>query len=65
MIFVISAYKKLVSPLLRSSCRHHPSCSSYSIDAIEKYGLLRGTGMALLRVLRCNQFFKGGYDPVR
>jgi len=65
IIFVISAYKKLVSPLLRNSCRYHPSCSGYSIDAIEKYGPLKGIGMALLRVLRCNQFFKGGYDPVK
>jgi len=65
ILFLISAYKKLVSPLLKSTCRHHPSCSGYSMAAIEKYGPLRGLGMALLRVLRCNQFFKGGYDPVK
>ena len=65
ILFLISAYKKLASPLLKSSCRYHPSCSDYSMAAIEKYGSLKGLGMALLRVLRCNQFFKGGYDPVR
>ena len=65
IIFVIMTYKKSVSPLLRNSCRYHPSCSDYSRGAIEKYGPLKGIGMALLRILRCNQFFKGGYDPVK
>jgi hypothetical protein len=65
ILFLISAYKKLASPLLKSSCRYYPSCSDYSMAAIEKHGPLKGLGMALLRVLRCNQFFKGGYDPVK
>ncbi|MFH1709621.1 MAG: membrane protein insertion efficiency factor YidD [bacterium] len=65
LIFVVLTYKKLVSPLLRNSCRYHPTCSDYSMVAIEKYGPLKGLKMALLRVLRCNQFFKGGYDPVK
>ena len=65
ILTAISAYKKLVSPLLGCSCRYHPSCSQYSTEAIEKYGALKGLGMAALRVLRCNQFFKGGYDPVK
>lgn len=58
------AYKRLVSPFLGSSCRHYPTCSSYSVEAIEKYGVFIGTGKAILRVLRCNRFFKGGFDPV-
>lgn len=65
IIIAIAAYKKLISPLLRNSCRYHPNCSDYSMTAIEKYGPIRGTGMALLRVLRCNQLFKGGFDPVK
>jgi hypothetical protein len=65
ILTAIKAYKKLVSPLLGGSCRYHPSCSDYSASAIEKYGPIKGLGMAILRVLRCNQFFKGGYDPVR
>ena len=65
ILFLISIYKKLASPLLKSSCRYHPSCSDYSMAAIDKYGPLKGLGMALLRVLRCSQFFKGGYDPVK
>jgi hypothetical protein len=64
-MFAISAYKKLVSPLPRNSCRYHPSCSDYSMAAIEKYGPIKGLGIAVLRVLRCNQFFKGGFDPVK
>jgi len=65
IIVAITAYKRLISPLLGCSCRYHPSCSEYSAAAIEKYGPLKGLGMAALRVLRCNQFFKGGFDPVR
>jgi len=64
MIFAINTYKKLVTPLFKSSCRYYPSCSSYSIDAIEKYGPLKGLGMALLRILRCSGYNKGGFDPV-
>lgn len=56
-------YKKLVSPFLRNACRHYPTCSSYTIEAIEKYGFFIGAGKAFLRVLRCNRFFKGGFDP--
>jgi len=65
ILTAIKAYKKLISPLLGCSCRYHPSCSDYSAAAIEKYGTIKGLGMAVLRVLRCNQFFKGGYDPVK
>lgn len=65
LIFGINTYKKLVSPLIGSCCRYYPSCSSYSIDAIERYGPLKGLGVALLRVLRCNGYFNGGFDPVR
>ena len=65
ILTAIKAYKMLVSPLFGCSCRYHPSCSDYSAVAIEKYGTIKGSGMALLRVLRCNQLFKGGFDPVK
>jgi putative membrane protein insertion efficiency factor len=62
---IIKAYQRFVSPLLPPSCRFTPSCSQYALMAIEKHGLLRGTFMGTVRVLRCNPFSKGGFDPVR
>lgn len=62
-IFVIKIYKKATffkSP----SCRFYPSCSSYSIEAIEKYGALKGGWLAAKRISRCHPFNRGGYDPV-
>jgi uncharacterized protein len=63
LIFAILTYKNLVSPHFGNACRHYPVCSSYTIDAIEKYGVFIGLGKSVLRLLRCNRFFKGGYDP--
>jgi len=63
LIFVILTYKKLASPILGNACRHYPTCSAYAVDAIEKYGVFMGAGKAFLRILRCNRFFKGGFDP--
>jgi putative membrane protein insertion efficiency factor len=60
----IRGYQRGVSPLLPASCRFVPSCSDYGYQAIEKYGIIRGGAMAVWRVLRCNPFNKGGYDPV-
>jgi len=62
---VIRTYQRFVSPLLPPSCRFTPSCSHYAVVAIEKHGLLRGMVMGAVRVLRCNPFSKGGFDPVR
>jgi putative membrane protein insertion efficiency factor len=61
---LIRRYQRHVSPLLPSSCRFVPSCSDYGYQAIEKYGIIRGGAMAVWRILRCNPFCKGGYDPV-
>ncbi len=61
----IHGYQNLVSPLLPPSCRFSPSCSQYTLLAIQKYGVLKGGLMGALRVVRCNPFSKGGFDPVK
>ena len=63
-IFLIKLYKKYLSPLKRTKCPYIPSCSDYGLQAIEKYGAIKGGLLALWRILRCNPFSKGGYDPV-
>ncbi len=64
LLFLIRLYQKYVSPGLPRCCRFTPTCSQYAKEAIEKYGAIKGTGLAVWRVLRCNPFCKGGYDPV-
>jgi len=63
IIAPIRAYQLVVSPRKKPTCRYLPTCSEYAVDAIRKYGPLRGLGKAALRVLRCNPLFPGGYDP--
>jgi len=60
----IHAYRRLLSPALPARCKYHPSCSAYALQAIESYGILRGAVLAAWRLLRCNPFSHGGYDPV-
>jgi putative membrane protein insertion efficiency factor len=62
--FFIKLYRKFISPILPQSCRFTPSCSEYAIEAIERFGAIRGTILASYRILRCNPFCRGGYDPV-
>ncbi|MGH7849980.1 MAG: membrane protein insertion efficiency factor YidD [Thermodesulfobacteriota bacterium] len=62
---LIKVYKYAVSPILPSSCRFYPSCSEYAIDALKKYGLLRGSWLTLKRIARCHPLSAGGHDPVR
>jgi putative membrane protein insertion efficiency factor len=62
---LIKGYKRFVSPMLPPSCRFTPSCSLYTLQAIEKYGLLKGILMGTWRLLRCHPFSKGGFDPVK
>ena len=62
-ILVIRSYQWLISPLLPPSCRFAPSCSEYAAQALSQHGLVRGTGLALLRLARCHPFHPGGYDP--
>ena len=64
-IGIIKAYKIFVSPLFGPTCRFYPSCSSYAIEAIRVYGLLRGVLLAFKRILKCHPLHPGGYDPVR
>ncbi len=64
LILIIRAYSYFISPLFPPSCRHYPTCSQYAIEALEKRGLFIGTYLAAVRILKCNPFFKGGFDPV-
>ena len=65
MIKIIHFYQRYISPYKgRGYCNYYPTCSHYAIEAIERYGAARGGWMALKRILRCNPFTKGGYDPV-
>lgn len=64
-IFLIKTYKAVISPILPSSCRFHPSCSTYTINAILLHGPLKGIWVGFKRILRCHPLTKGGYDPVR
>ena len=62
--YLLNIYKRLVSPFLGDCCRFHPSCSEYAVEAIENHGVIRGTLLAVKRVLRCNPLVKGWLDPV-
>lgn len=64
LTFVIKLYKQVVSPLLPPACRFLPTCSEYAIEAIEKHGALKGSYLALRRLLRCHPLREGGFDPV-
>ena len=61
---LIRGYQRLVSPLLPSSCRFHPSCSQYTLEAVTRYGVIRGGWLGLRRLSRCHPFNPGGFDPV-
>ena len=64
VLVLLRGYKWAISPLLPPSCRYVPTCSEYAMEAVERYGVLRGGYMAAARLLRCHPFAKGGYDPV-
>ena len=64
LVLVIKIYQACVSPYLGERCRFAPTCSEYAIQAITKYGPIKGGWMSLKRLLRCQPFCKGGYDPV-
>jgi len=64
LIAGIRWYQKYLSPLKTTRCPYYPTCSHYALQAVEKYGALKGTRLAVWRILRCNPFSHGGYDPV-
>lgn len=64
LIILIKAYKKLISPYLPSSCRFYPTCSSYAVESIERFGIVVGIWLTLKRVMKCHPLHPGGFDPV-
>ncbi|HNT33955.1 MAG TPA: membrane protein insertion efficiency factor YidD [bacterium] len=64
LLMLLRIYQRWISPLYPARCRYVPTCSQYAVEAIKKYGALRGTWMAVWRVLRCHPWSRGGYDPV-
>ena len=64
LLWLIRFYRGAISPLHPACCRFTPTCSQYALEAVEKYGALKGGYLALRRILRCNPFHAGGYDPV-
>lgn len=65
LIAFVRFYQIFVSPVLPGSCRFYPTCSSYSLESIRKYGALKGLVLTLFRILRCHPWHPGGHDPVR
>jgi len=65
VISILRFYKKFISPALPDSCRFYPTCSEYAVTAVKKYGVLKGSIKSIYRIIRCNPFNKGGYDPVK
>jgi uncharacterized protein len=61
---LLRGYKWAISPMFPPACRYVPTCSEYAMEAVDRYGVLRGGWMALVRLLRCHPLVKGGYDPV-
>ncbi|HET9679865.1 MAG TPA: membrane protein insertion efficiency factor YidD [Gammaproteobacteria bacterium] len=64
LLFLIHAYRYLLSPWLGAHCRFYPTCSAYGLEAITRYGALRGSGLTLKRLSRCHPWHAGGIDPV-
>jgi putative membrane protein insertion efficiency factor len=62
---LIRGYQRCISPWLPRACRFYPTCSEYMLQAIDKYGVAKGSWMGLIRLLKCHPFHPGGYDPMR
>ena len=65
IIFFIKSYQKYLSPLTKASCKYYPTCSEYCTQAINKYGVIKGMVFSAIRIIKCNPFSKGGYDPLK
>lgn len=64
LVRLVRFYQKGISPLKPPCCKYIPTCSQYAVEALERFGALKGTALAVWRILRCNPFSRGGYDPV-
>lgn len=64
LVFLVKGYQKVISPLFPPSCRYYPTCSHYTVQAVEKHGAFKGALMGTSRILRCNPFVRGGVDKV-
>jgi uncharacterized protein len=64
LIAILKIYKRVLSPMLPSACRFHPTCSIYAMEAIERHGAMRGTALTIWRICKCHPFHAGGFDPV-
>ena len=64
IILLVRSYQKISQVILPHTCRFYPTCSHYAIGAFEKYGLIKGMGITLFRLLRCSPLSRGGYDPI-
>jgi putative membrane protein insertion efficiency factor len=64
VLLLLRGYKWAISPMFLPACRYVPTCSEYAMEAVDRYGLVRGGILAIWRVLRCHPFARGGYDPV-
>lgn len=65
LIYIICKYQKYISPNLGSNCKYYPTCSEYTKQAIKKYGVIKGSFYGIKRIIKCNPFSKGGYDPLK
>ncbi|MBE6020147.1 MAG: membrane protein insertion efficiency factor YidD [Firmicutes bacterium] len=65
LIYLVRGYQLFISPLLPKTCRFYPTCSEYFIQAVRKYGALKGTWLGIKRILKCHPFNPGGYDPLK
>ncbi|MBE6037730.1 MAG: membrane protein insertion efficiency factor YidD [Anaerofustis stercorihominis] len=64
VLFLISLYQKYISPNMRPHCRYYPTCSEYARQAFTKYNFFKGLYLSIKRILKCNPFSNGGYDPL-
>jgi putative membrane protein insertion efficiency factor len=64
LIYLVQLYRTMISPLRPASCRFTPTCSQYAVDALQEYGLLRGSWLATVRLAKCGPWHRGGWDPI-
>ncbi|MFT9497757.1 membrane protein insertion efficiency factor YidD [Anaerosolibacter sp.] len=65
LIWMVKIYRKYISPLKQPSCRFYPTCSQYALDALSRYGAIKGTILSIKRILKCHPFHPGGHDPLK